>query len=287
MRSTRIITSLFLLLFLHLPGRSQQWALDLFTGVSNYQGDMMEKLYAVQNSKMAFGLGGSYILNGHFRVRGMMHFASIGANDKYTTSPALIARNLNFTTSISEFSVTLQYDLLDLKYYKFTPYIFGGIGLFHFNPFTFDSTAGKVYLKPLSTEGQGLSAYPDRKPYALTQVCLPLGGGIRFRVNDDISLAWEIGMRKLFTDYLDDLSTTYVDRSLLLAERGQLAVDLAFRGDELKDNPGTYPPAGTIRGAPKTYDWYYFSGLTATFRLNAGPDAKEARKGSTSCPKIF
>jgi len=287
MRSSHIIPVLFSLLVLYIPARSQQWAIDLFTGVSNYQGEMMQKPYAIQNSKMAIGLGGSYILNGHFRVRGMLHIASIGAHDKYTTSPALIARNLNFTSSISEFSLTLQYDLLDLKYYKFTPYIFGGVGIFRFNPFTFDSTAGKVYLKPLSTEGQGLTAYPDRKPYALTQVCLPLGGGIRLRVNDDISLAWEIGMRKLFTDYVDDISTTYVDRTLLLAERGQLAVDLAFRGDELKDNPGVYPAEGAIRGGAATKDWYYFSGLTATFRLNAGPGAKETRKGSTICPKVF
>lgn len=283
----RFIPILLCMTILYVPAKSQQWALDLFTGISNYQGEMMEKPYTLRNSKIAFGIGGSYILNSHFRVRGMLHYASIGANDKYNTDPFLIARNLNFTSSVSEFSVTLHYYMLDLRYYKFTPYIFGGMGLFHFNPYTLDSTAGKVYLKPLSTEGQGLSAYPDRKPYTLTQVCLPLGGGIRFRVNDDISLAWEIGLRKLFTDYLDDLSTTYVDRSLLLAERGQLAVDLAYRGDELKDNPGTYPPAGTIRGAPKTYDWYYFSGLTATFRLNVGPDAKEARKGSTNCPKVF
>lgn len=247
----------------------------------------MEKRYSMQSAKMALGFGASYILNGHFRVRGMLSFAKIGANDKYATDPFLIARNLEFGSAITEFSATLHYDLLDLQYYKFTPYVFGGVALFHFNPYTFDSTAGKVFLKPLSTEGQGLSAYPDRKPYSLTQISIPLGGGIRFRVNDDIAIAWEIGLRKTNTDYLDDLSTTYVDQNVLLAERGQLAVNLAYRGDELKNNPGVYPADGTVRGGPNYKDWYYFSGINATFRINAGAGAREARKGNTSCPKVF
>jgi hypothetical protein len=215
----------------------------------------------------------------------MFNFAKIGANDKYASDPFLRARNLNFTSNINEFSVTLHYDLLDLKYYKFTPFVFVGGGVFSFNPYTYDSVAGKVFLKPLSTEGQGLAAYPDRKPYSLTQFNIPFGAGIRFRVNDDIAIAWEVGLRKTFTDYLDDLSTTYVDELILTTERGALASGLAFRGDELKDNPGVYPLDGTVRGGPDFQDWYYFSGITATFRINAGPGFKESRKGSTNCPK--
>jgi hypothetical protein len=287
MRGTIPALLITLILAVTAQGQSRQWAIDVFAGTANYQGDLMEKKYSMQGSKLALGFGASYILNGHFRVRGMLSFAKVGGNDKYATNPSLLARNLEFGTSITEFSATIHYDLLDLQYYKFTPYVFGGVGVFHFNPYAFDSTAGKVFLKPLSTEGQGLSAYPDRKPYGLTQLCIPLGGGIRFRVNDDISLAWEIGLRKTFTDYLDDVSTTYVDQNVLLAERGQLAVNMAYRGDELKDNPGVYPIDGTVRGGAQFKDWYYYSGIHASFRINAGAGAREARKGSTSCPKVF
>ena len=274
-------------LLMSVPAKSQQFAVDLFAGTSNYQGDMMDKRYSMQNSKLVLGFGASYILNGHVRIRGLLSLAKVAANDKYASDPALIVRNLNFTSSVTEFSATLNYDFLDLDYHKFTPYIFGGLAVFHFNPYTYDSTAGKVFLKPLSTEGQGMSGYPDRKPYGLTQLAIPFGGGIRFRVNDDIAIAWEIGLRKTNTDYLDDLSTNYVDQGALISERGQLAANLAYRGDELKDNPGVYPVDGTVRGGPKNKDWYYFSGVTATFKINAGPDFKDSRKGSTSCPKVF
>lgn len=266
---------------------AQQWAVDVFAGTSNYQGDMMEKRYSMRNAKMVLGLGGSYVFNGHFRARALISLAKLGANDKYSVEPTLVARNLNFSTSLSELSLTVHYDLLDLDYFKFTPYLFGGIAVYHFNPYTYDSVYGKVFLKPLSTEGQGLSAYPERKPYALTQISFPVGAGIRFRVNDDIAIAWEIGLRKTNTDYLDDLSTTYVDQAYLLSQKGQQAVDLAYRGDELKNNPGVYPQDGTVRGGAVYKDWYYFSGVTATFKVNAGKAARDAQRGSTGCPKGF
>lgn len=275
------------LFLLHQRTEAQQWAVDAFVGTANYQGDLVEKRYTMQNSKIAMGIGASYIINGHFRVRGLLSFGKITGDDKDNNDPSLTARNLNFFSNITELSVTAHYDILDLSYHRITPYVFAGLGVFRFNPYTFDSTAGKVFLQPLGTEGQGLAAYPDRKPYSLTQLNIPFGGGIRFRVNDDISIAWEIGLRRTFTDYLDDLSTTYVDQANLFAGRGQLAVDLAWRGDELKDNPQPYPLDGTIRGGPNFNDWFYFSGVTATFKIKSGPVYKASRKGSTDCPKGF
>jgi hypothetical protein len=281
-----IILSLFFLLILTKMSSAQPWAVDLFAGTANYQGDLLEKRYTMANSKMALGLGASYAYGGHFRVRGLLSFAKLTADDKDNSDPLLIARNLNFFANITEFSLTAHYDILDLQYNRVTPYIFAGISVFHFNPYTYDSVQGRVYLKPLSTEGQGLNAYPDRKPYNLTQFNFPFGGGIKFRVSDGVVLAWEIGLRKTTTDYLDDLSTTYVDEFALLNERGQTAVNVAWRGDEVKTNPQLYPPEGTIRGGPKFKDWYYFSGITAIFNIDVSA-ASPNKKGSTACPKKF
>ncbi|HSF45476.1 MAG TPA: DUF6089 family protein [Chitinophagaceae bacterium] len=281
----KTLLSLSVLLTFSSIASAQPWAIDLFAGTANYQGDLLEKKYTMANSKLALGVGASYAYNGHFRIRGMLTFAKLTADDKDNSDPALVARNLNFFTNITEFSLTAHYDILDLKYNRLTPYIFAGVGVFRFNPYTYDSSAGRVYLKPLSTEGQGLSAYPDRKPYSLTQFNLPFGGGLKFRVSDGVMIAWEIGLRKTSTDYLDDLSTTYADQFALLSERGQTAVDVAWRGDEVKTNPQLYPPGGTIRGGPKFKDWYYFSGITASFNIDvsaASPD----KKGSTACPKF-
>ena len=56
-----------------------------------------------------------------------------------------------------------------------------GIGAFHFNPerriYFRRVTKTWVELKPFRLEGQGMAEYPDRKPYNLTQMMIPMGGG--------------------------------------------------------------------------------------------------------------
>jgi hypothetical protein len=148
-----------------------------------------------------------------------------------------------------------------------------------FNPSTKDSAGTKVYLQPLSTEGQGF--YNGRKKYSLQQFSIPFGAGVRFSVSPNIRLAFEIGMRKTNTDYLDDVSTSYVDQNTLLANRGQLAVDLAFRGDELKTGL-SYPAGGSQRGKVENKDWYYFSGFILSIRLPS--ITGNSRKSKTGCP---
>ena len=148
-----------------------------------------------------------------------------------------------------------------------TPYIFAGLAVYHFNPYTTDTTGKKTYLRPLSTEGEGFIA--GKNNYNLTQIAIPFGGGVKFSLSDNVNVGLEVGYRKLFTDYLDDVSSRYVDEAALLANRGPEAVELAFRGDELK-NGATYPAGSTIRGNSSQKDWYYFTGLTASFRLFSG-----------------
>jgi hypothetical protein len=99
-----------------------------------------------------------------------------------------------------------------------------------------------------------------------------------------VSISLELGLRKLFSDYIDDLSSTYVDKAALLAQRGPKAVSLAYRGDELKTNPGTYPAGGTVRGGAKSKDWYYFTLLTASFKLSAKNSTNRFNRSSLKCP---
>src|SRR5207249_6493504 len=120
-------------------------------------------------------------------------------------------------------------------------------------------------------EGEGLPQYPDRKSYSLTQLALPFGGGIKCALNDNLRVGIELGLRKLFTDYLDDVSSNYADANDLLAAKGQQAVDLAYRGDEVPGGNPTYPAKGAQRGSSALKDWYYLTGLTLSFRLGNGP----------------
>jgi opacity protein-like surface antigen len=277
-----------LLLGLLFPSllHAQQISLDLFGGFANYQGDLQPKKFSTDQARGAFGLGLRYGLTDHFDVRANFTYARVGAADKFNKgNSALMQRNLSFETKITEGSLLLDYNILSLNYHSFTPYVFGGVAIYHFNPYAYDTLNNRVYLHPLSTEGEGLSQYPGRKPYHLTQFAIPFGGGIRWRVTDNVVLSYEIGLRKLFTDHLDDVSTTYVDEAALIAAKGTRAAQMAFRGDELKTG-AVYPADGTKRGGSEFKDWYYFSGITVSIGIGSTRSrGGMSDRGNISCPR--
>jgi hypothetical protein len=98
----------------------------------------------------------------------------------------------------------------------------------------------------------------------LTQLSIPLGFGALYALNEDIRVGLELGYRKTFTDYLDDVSGEYYDEAALFAAKGQIAADVAYRGDEVGGPP--YPAAKTPRGSAKYKDGYYYAAITITVR---------------------
>jgi hypothetical protein len=230
-------------------------------GLAGYHGDLTQHTINVSGSKPFFSLGARYDLSEHLSARTYFSLTTLQADDKKGTA-GMKARNLNFKTKLFEWELSGQYNLFSLNDKWWTPYAFAGIGVYRFNPYTQDVDGKKVFLQPLSTEGQGIRA--GSPPYKLTQFCIPLGFGADYSLNEDMRLGLEFGYRKLFTDYLDDVSTTYVDQNALLHAKGQQAVDLAWRGDEVNGMP--YPVEGAQRGNPKSKDGYYYVALTYTIR---------------------
>ncbi len=267
---------------------SQNFHADVFAGVATYQGDLQGKRLNFNQSHPAVGIGVSYDITDKLIARTGFTYGTLEGNDtKNTTAKGIEFRNLSFKSAVSELQLGLEYNLFKLEGKSITPYFFAGIAGYHFNPYTNDSAGNKVFLKPLSTEGQGLAAYPDRKNYSLTQFAVPFGGGIKLQISDNLQLAAEVGIRKLFTDYLDDVSKNYVDFATLLAAKGPQAVELAYRGDELAGAPG-YPADGTQRGSSKTKDWYYFSGLRLSARLNNKAGRSANGRNILGCPtKVY
>jgi opacity protein-like surface antigen len=280
----QLLTGVCLLLTIHTS--AQVWGIEAFGGIANYQGDLQEKKYTIQGAGFALGLGASYAFNPHLSLRAILSYGKVSADDKRNSDPQLVNRNLNFTSNIMELSFVGQLHLFNSFKSRINPYVMAGIAVFRHNPYTFDTLGAKYFLQPLGTEGQGLSRYPDKQPYGLTQFAIPFGAGIKFTVNEAISIGWEIGARKTFTDYLDDVSGRYADRGALLSGRGPKAVELAFRTGEIKSG-ADYPTEGTIRGGSRYDDWYYFSGITITYRFMPYNELTFNGKppSSTECPK--
>ncbi len=253
---------LLLLCFLPLLASAQNLYLSTRLGVANYQGDLKAKSISFSKSKLLFSLGARYDFSEHISARSYFSFTGLQAHDQDGTT-SMQERNLSFRTKIMDWELTGQYNLFSFNDKWWSPYVFAGIGFYHFKPFTKDTSGNKVYLQPLSTEGQGFIA--GKKNYKLTQFCIPFGLGAEYSLNEDMRVGLEFGYRKLFTDYLDDVSTEYVDEAALLAARGQTAVDIAWRGDE--KGGGGYPPAGTTRGNPESKDGYYYIAFTYSIRL--------------------
>ena len=262
---------------------SQNLHFDLFGGIATYQGDLQTKRFTLEQSNPAVGIGFSYDLSPKFSVRTGFTYGKIEGDDKKNTaSKGNEVRNLNFTSKISEVHVGLEYNFFNTEGTSITPYVFAGVAGFRYNPYTTDSAGMKYFLQPLSTEGQGLAAYPERKEYKLTQFAIPFGGGLKLKVSETLQIGLEVGIRKLFTDYLDDVSTTYVDEVALLSAKGPKATVLAYRGDEVNPNL-VYPSNGEQRGNAKRKDLYYFSGIRVS-KLIGGNGGGGNRKNRTGCP---
>jgi hypothetical protein len=258
-----MLSSLSVFVF-SLNVNAQNLHLNLFAGTSNYQGDLQDKNFTFSQSHFAGGLGLSYDLSNKFSVRSAITLGTISANDKYGRNKF---RNLNFTSGLTEVNLGIEYYITPLADHVLTPYVFGGVAVYHFNPYTRDTSGTKYFLKPLTTEGEGF--IQGKNNYNLTQFAIPFGAGVKLSLTENVNVGIELGLRKLFTDYLDDVSSTYVDKTLLLNDKGSKAVELAYRGNELK-NGDPYPAAGTVRGSDSHKDWYYFTGVTASFRLFSG-----------------
>lgn len=282
--------SLFLSAIIFLcssSSKAQNLHFTLFAGVSNYQGDLQPKRFTFEQGNFAVGVGGLYELSEKLYLRGNLTYGKISGDDKKSFANA--TRNLNFTSNILDVHLGLEYDILNSYERSLVPFLFAGVSAFHYSPYTFDTTGRKMFLQPLGTEGQGF--FQGREKYSLTQLSLPFGGGLKLALSENVRIRFEVGFRKTFSDYLDDVSSTYADRTQLLANNGQRAVDLAFRGDELKTTNLVYPVVDTKRGNAANKDLYYFAGMGISFRLSplSGGHARNSggRKSKLGCPTIL
>jgi len=186
-------------------------------GAGHYFGDLNTRAH-LNRPKIAATAFFRKNFGNYIALRVGASFAQLGYSDIYNDhNEYMKARNLSFNSNVWE--LALQGDFNFFRFmpgepgYNFTPYVTFGIGVFNYDPFAM--LAGqKYFLRPLNTEGQGSSLYPDRKPYGSMAFSIPLGFGFKYCINENINVGFEVVHRVTGTDYLDDVSTTYVDRSI-------------------------------------------------------------------------
>ncbi len=271
----RILPALSLLLSTWTASAQNHHEFGLAVGVSNYYGDLQQRWFPKRDYHPVAGIIYKYFPTPRFGLRFGVMYTKLSAADSTSDVPIYQGRNLNFETNLLEFHGGFEFNFLPItrERFKVTPYVFGGVAVFHFNPYALDESGNKVFLKPLSTEGQGLSRYPDRTPYSLINVSFPVGGGMKFFVGKTLMVTTELGFRYCTTDYLDDVSKSYVSLDTLRAYRGQQAADYSFRGDEkanfAPEGGANYPDYKYQRGNSKGNDWYWFGTLGVAIYLDA------------------
>ncbi len=280
----------FLSLFLLFPFFSQaQLELGGTVGASNYLGDLAPSGLWTSLGEMNFSAGvfARYNVGKWFSARGSFNYAKISADDgNAKNNDFKNYRNLNFRSNIFEFALTGEFNILGYAPYNlertFSPYVFAGIAGYKFNPQ--GNLEGTWHsLQPLGTEGQGMTDRPAK--YKTFQMSIPIGAGVKYAINDLWNIGAEIGFRKTFTDYLDDVSTIFINPTELAAANGELAGEISWGGDLL--NPDVQPPAtGAGRGDATDKDWYIISGifLSYNFTDNGLVGSRGRSRGKKGCP---
>lgn len=247
------------------------WEVGAGAGVSHYFGDLNPN-FDLGHPGPAISLLGRYNFNDRLAARFALSFGAIDGDDERSTNSFQLARNLSFRSNIWDATTQLEFNFFRFVHghreFFFSPYISLGIGVFHFNPEA--RLDGEWHqLRPLGTEGQRRS-----EEYFATQAAIVYGGGLKFSINPRWSINVEVSARLLFTDYLDDVSTTYPDPQQLRQSRGELAVRLSDRSIEELNEFGLGEP-GRQRGDQSRNDSYSFAIISLNYYF-----------GQLDCPRI-
>jgi len=253
----------------------QEGEFGVSLGAAHYFGDINTRA-KLNRPKMAAGIFFRKQFGNYIALRVAAHYAQLGYSDVYNTKNEFQRRrNLSFNTNIWELSLQGDFNFFKFvpgdPYNAFTPYVTLGGGVFSYDPFAYYKKQ-KVYLRPLGTEGQGYSDYPDRKPYSTMAFCVPFGVGIKYNLNQRMNVGFEVVHRFTTSDYIDDVSTTFVNPTIfprMPDGSPSIAELLQDRSYETGEPIGYVNGSARQRGYPKQKDQYVMAELTFSFNLTS------------------
>ncbi len=252
----------------------QQGEFGITAGVAHYFGDINTRA-GINRPKPAVGIFYKKQFNNYLGIRLSAHYAQLGYSDIYSKNEYQKRRNLSFNTDI--FEIAAQGDFNFFKFvpgdpnYTFTPYVTLGVGVFSYNPYAYLDNK-KIYLRPLGTEGQNIQ-YQDpvsgktRKTYGSMAVCFPIGAGVKYNISDNINLSFQIAHRLTLTDYIDDVSTTFVGIDKFPVLNGQPSV-AGILQDRSYVTGTPIGIEGRQRGFNKQRDQYIIAEVGVSFSIS-------------------
>jgi outer membrane protein OmpA-like peptidoglycan-associated protein len=206
-----------------------QWEIGGFLGSSNYQGDVVKPiLFSLKETTGAGGLLLRYHINEQMAVRGNLLIGKIsGADDNFESRGN---RGFSFTSPLTEISLVGEYEVFGSRRLRdgafrkyFSPYFFAGFGVGLINPKTnFNENNTKSLAEAAAVAKDKATGFKK------ANLAIPLGAGVKFGLTPRVTLGAEMGLRPVFTDYLDGISEA---------------------------------------ANPEKDDWYVFGGLTLGYRL--------------------
>ncbi len=230
-----------------------------WAGASVYFGDLNTD-FKLNRPNVAGGFAARYNFNHRLAARLSFNYGRIEAYDSDSSNPFELNRNLNFQNDIYDGTAQFEFNFLPYfhghKDHFFTPYAYAGISVFTHSPKTRTDAGQLVELRDLGTEGQMRG-----DEYLTINGAITYGLGIKWDLSYEISMDVNVGLRNARTDYLDDVSTLYPDRTDLIRQRGQIAYDLSDRSLALDTAGDRIDRQGEQRGDDSLMDKYIFAGI--------------------------
>ena len=252
----------------------QSKELGFSVGTGYYLGDLNPSKHLGGHLSAGFGAYYRHNLTGRISLRANFFRGQIEAWDADSPDLWQQNRNLHFRNEISEVSALIEVNYLEHRMGnpgdRFTAFLFTGIAAYNHMPEAFVE-GNWIPLQPLGTEGQGTTWGDSRglEPYATGGVSIPFGFGFKANIGPFMAICFDWGVRKTWSDYLDDVSGTYADALVLQQENGLLAMELADQS--LVPLGSSSNQAGMQRGNPGRADLYGFLSASISFRISKRP----------------
>ncbi len=250
----------------------QEGEFGIGLGATHYFGDLNTRA-RLNRPKMAATVFFRKNFSNYISARLGASFARIGYSDIYNSdNEYMYRRNLSFNSNVWE--LALQGDFNFFRFmpgepgFNFTPYITLGVGAFSHDPFAYLGQE-KIFLRPLGTEGQGSTQYPDRKQYSTMGISIPFGAGIKYSINERFNIGIEVLHRYTNTDYLDDVSKTYVSSSVFPPNADNSPSQAFLLSDRSYEVGEPIGIPGRQRGNSKQKDQFLTAMIHFTFNLQS------------------